>query len=138
MQSGLLFLQFSTSRVEAVCGHCNVIVQRRCGRTVVLASVSPSIHVSLVLMSNDGPCACRQRICVSGRQEEEGIKAESRMICQQALLSQLPLPLMARSESQGHPWLEDGWWLVGLLLWVGQPSSICWLQGLTVLAGTYE
>lgn len=60
----------------------------------------------------------------------KGYKQKGRMTCQQALLSQLPLPPMVRTESQGHPWLEGGRWLVRV-----ESARHHWLPGLVALAG---
>lgn len=120
-QSGLLFFQFKKSRGKQ--SVATAVCSKRAWRTTVQASVSPSIPVSLVLTSQDGPCVSKHHICVSGRQEEEGIKAKGKRAEWLASKS-----CVANCHFlNGHPWLEGGRWLVGLLWgwgggWVNQAA----------------
>ena len=75
----------------------------RARRTTVQASVSLSLCVSLVLMSQDGSCASRHHVCVSGRKRKiERQRAKG----QDDLPASLALPTVP--SSHGHLGLVGG------------------------------
>lgn len=113
-----------------------VVCSKRAWRTIFLASVYPSIHVAFVFMSQDGPCASRHHICVSGRKKEEGqrqrAKGQNHVSASPAQPTAPPshgqnwvtwVPLIRRWEVASGPAMEFG------------SAKHHWLQSLTVLAG---
>lgn len=77
----------------------------------LLASVSPSVHVAFVLLTQHGFCASRQHVCVSGRKKEKYIKAKGikrGRFASRPCLANFPFLSCLNTESHGHPLLEGG------------------------------